>query len=120
MAHQTSRPAPGLTRQRTCATSLGGLCAVCVQLGNRSWRLGPIDSTRCRGLSPAARSRLNSCQDQPDLFEVDLHLAQRTTARIRDAASERYEILKGDVRRTAKSASQYESGIWDVVMRIGY
>lgn len=120
MANQTKRSAHGPCCRCTCATSLGGLCAVRVQLGNRGWPIHSRDGKRCRGLSPAARSRLIGCPGHPDLFEIELRAAQLESARIRDVGSKRYEVLKGDVLRTAKNPSQYESGIKVVVKRIRY
>ena len=98
----------------------GSLCAACVRRGNGGWPTGPIDGTRRHSLSDAERSRIASGEDQPDFFGVELSEAQRTSARVRDLGSERYEVVKGDVRRKAKNPSQYERRIKAATKRIRY
>jgi hypothetical protein len=106
----------------TCAaTTPGRLCAACVQRGNSGWPTGPKKSgPRSHLLSNAARSRIASSEGQADFFGIELSEAQRTTARARDSRSERYEVMKGDVRRKAKNPAQYELRIKAAVKRIRY
>lgn len=102
------------------ALTPGSLCAACAQLGNGGWPADPKHGSGKHLLSDAQRSRIHSGNDQPDFFEIERKEAQRTSARVRDRGSERYEIVKGDVRRKATNSTQYEQRIKAATKRIRY
>lgn len=120
MAKQPKRPNFGPVEPCTCAMTPGNLCAACVRRGNAAWPTGPKVGPRNHLLSDAERSRIASGEGQPDFFGIELSEAQRTSARARDSGSERYEVVKGDVRRKAKNPAQYERRIKAATKRIRY
>ena len=121
MAKQPKRPTIGQAGPCACVTMTpGSLCAACVRRGNGGWPTGPKDDTRKHVLSDAQRARIASGEGQPDFFGIELSEAQRTSARVRDCGSERYEVVKGSVRRKAKGPAQYERRIKAAAKRMRY
>ena len=98
----------------------GIACAACIWRSSVGSPTGPQDGPRKHLLSDAERSRISSGEGQPDLFGIELSEAHRTSARLRDCGSERYEIAKGGVRRKAKNPAQYERGIKAATKRTRY
>lgn len=104
----------------TCSATPGRLCGPCTRWQAGGWPSAPQPDARGPGLSAAERERLRGGAGNADLFEPELIEAKRVSARTRNAASERYEALKGDVRRKAKNPAQYERRIKAAVKRIRY
>lgn len=121
MSKQSKRPPVGPVGPCTCVAMMPGIaCAACIWRSSIGSPTGPQDGTRKHLLSDAQRSRIASGEGQPDFFGSELSEAHRTSARVRDCGSERYEVVKGDVRRKAKSPAQYERRIKAATKRMRY